>query len=123
MQSFFRYNKAVNKNKEASEMKAIQIGKENFDKVQSSERPVLLDFYAEWCGPCRAVLPKIDEIAMERPDLFVAKVNVESEKELAERFGIMSIPTLVLIKNGKELRRIKGSRAKAEILDFALSGN
>jgi len=60
---------------------------------------------------------------MERPDLFVAKVNVESEKELAERFGIMSIPTLVLIKNGKELRRIKGSRAKAEILDFALSGN
>ena len=101
-------------------MKAIQIGKENFDKVQNSARPVLLDFYAEWCGPCRAVLPKIDEIASERADLLVAKVNVESERELAEEFGIMSIPTLVLLKGGKEVRRIRGGRGKEEILDFAL---
>ena len=101
-------------------MEALEIRKSDHHKILESERPVLLDFYAPWCGPCRSVLPSLDAIAKEYPELLVAKVNVESERELAESYGISSIPTLVVIENGKEIRRMRGGRPKADIIDFAL---
>ena len=98
-------------------MSALNITKENFhDEVMNSEKPVLLDFWASWCGPCRMVSPVVDEIAGERPDVKVCKVNVDTERELASTFKVMSIPTLVVIKDGKIVNRAKGARPKEEIL-------
>lgn len=98
-------------------MSALNITKENFnDEVMNSERPVLLDFWASWCGPCRMVGPVVDEIAGERPDVKVCKVNVDTERELASTFKVMSIPTLVVIKDGKIVNRAMGTRPKEEIL-------
>ena len=98
-------------------MSALNITKENFhDEVMNSEKPVLLDFWASWCGPCRMVGPVIDEIAGERPDVKVCKVNVDTERELASTFKVMSIPTLVVIKDGKIVNRAMGARHKEEIL-------
>ena len=97
-------------------MSAIKVNMSNFEEIKNSQKPVLLDFYADWCGPCRMVGPIIEEIANERDDIVVGKVNVDEEEELAGRFGIMSIPTLVVIENGKIVNQAMGARSKEAIL-------
>ena len=97
-------------------MSAIKVNKSNFEEIKSSEKPLLLDFYADWCGPCRMVSPIIDEIADERDDIVVGKINVDAEGELAETFGVFSIPTLVVLKGGKVVNQASGARPKAQIL-------
>ena len=98
-------------------MSVININKTNFqDEVINSEKPVLLDFWAPWCGPCRMVGPIVDEIAAEWSDLKVGKVNVDEQPELAGQFGVMSIPTLVVMKNGKVTNQAVGARPKEQIL-------
>lgn len=98
-------------------MSAINIDKNNFHReVMNSDKPVLLDFWAPWCGPCRMVSPIVDEIAAERGDIKVGKVNVDEQPELAGRFGVMSIPTLVVMKNGKIVNQAMGARPKSAIL-------
>ena len=98
-------------------MSVINIKKNNFqNEVLNSEMPVLLDFWAPWCGPCRMVGPIVDEIADERGDIRVGKVNVDEQPELAAQFGVMSIPTLLVMKNGKIVNQVTGARPKAQIL-------
>ena len=98
-------------------MSAININKNNFqNEVLNSDKKVLLDFWAPWCGPCRLVAPIVEEIAGERPDIKVGKINVDEEAELASQFGIMSIPTLVVIENGKIVNQAMGARPKEAIL-------
>ena len=98
-------------------MSAININQENFRKeVLESEKKVLLDFWASWCGPCRMVLPIVEQIAEERSDIKVCKINVDEQPELAAQFGVMSIPTLAVMENGKLLRQSAGARPKDEIL-------
>ena len=98
-------------------MSAINISNANFEEeVMQSEKPVLLDFWAPWCGPCRMVVPIVEEIAQERPDIKVVKVNVDEEPELANRYGIMTIPTLMVMRNGEILNRSSGAKPKKAIL-------
>jgi len=97
-------------------MSVQMIHKNNFDSVKNSDKLVLLDFYADWCGPCRMVAPLLHEIAEERPDVLVGKINVDEEPELAEAYGVYSIPTLVVLKNGEVLRQTSGARPKAQLL-------
>ena len=97
-------------------MSVTTVTKENFKAFTQSEKPVLLDFWASWCGPCRMVSPIVDEIAAERSDIKVCKINVDEQPELAARFGVMSIPTLVVMKNGKVINQAVGARPKAQIL-------
>ena len=99
-------------------MSVVKINKENFESIKNGEKPVLLDFYADWCGPCRMVSPIIDEIAEERDDIVVGKVNVDVESELASQFGVYSIPTLVVLKDGKVANQATGARPKAQILSM-----
>lgn len=100
-------------------MSAIQVNKDNFyEEVIKSDKPVLVDFWAPWCGPCRMVGPIIEEIAEEREDIKVVKINVDEEQELAGQYQIMSIPTLLVIKNGEETTRSLGARPKNQILEL-----
>lgn len=100
-------------------MSAINVHKNNFqEEVLNSDKPVLLDFWAPWCGPCRMVGPVVEEIALERSDIKVAKVNIDEQSELASRFRIMSIPTLMVIKDGKVVNQAVGARPKNAILEL-----
>lgn len=100
-------------------MSVLNIHSENFEnEVMRSEKPVLLDFWASWCGPCRMVGPIVDEIAEERTDIKVGKVNVDEQQKLAAKFEIMSIPTLVVLKDGKVIQRSVGAKNKNEILEM-----
>ena len=96
-------------------MSVIKVTKDNFEEIIGG-KVVLLDFYADWCGPCRMVSPIVDEIANERADVTVGKINVDDEPELAEAFGVVSIPTLVVMKDGKVTNQSAGARPKAQIL-------
>ena len=100
-------------------MSALSITKNNFqEEVINSKKPVLLDFWASWCGPCRMVSPIVDEIAEERSDVKVCKVNVEEQRELAAAFKVMSIPTLVVMKDGQIVEKAVGARPKDQILSM-----
>ncbi|MBO5128294.1 MAG: thioredoxin [Clostridia bacterium] len=97
-------------------MSVMEINKFNFNTVKNTEKTVLLDFYADWCGPCRMVAPIVHNIAEERDDVLVGKINVDEEQAIAAAFGVVSIPTLVVMKNGKIVRQATGARPKHQIL-------
>lgn len=97
-------------------MSVITVTKSNFEEIKNGEKPVLLDFYADWCGPCRMVSPIVDEIAEERNDILVGKINVDNEPELAQQFEVFTIPTLVVLHGGEVTAQTSGARPKAQIL-------
>ena len=100
-------------------MSAININKNNFqNEIMNSEKTVLLDFWAPWCAPCRMLAPVVEEIASERADIKVGKINIDERSELANKFGIMSIPTLAVMKNGKIIQQVSGVRPKNVILEM-----
>ena len=97
-------------------MPVVKVSIDNFEEIRKSEKPVLLDFYADWCGPCSMVSPIVDEIARENPQYLVGKVNVDEEPELSHKFGISSIPTLAVMKIGEVVNQSAGARPKEQIL-------
>ena len=100
-------------------MSTIAVTKTNIEsKILSSEKTILLDFWAKWCGPCKMISPVLDEVAQHRPDILIGKVNVDYEPELARAYGIVSIPTLVIIKNGKVVNKIVGFQSTEDILEL-----
>lgn len=100
-------------------MSVLHVTKENFQKeVLQSEKPVLLDFFAPWCGPCRMLSPILDEIAQERPDVKVIKVNVDEEQELAAQYRVVSIPSLFIISNGEVVSQTLGAKPKHQLLEM-----
>jgi len=99
-------------------MSVLKVSKNNYNSVKNSDKPVLLDFYADWCGPCRMVSPIVDEIASEYPEYVVGKVNVDEESLLAQAFSVVSIPLLVVLKDGKVAAQSVGVKSKEEILEM-----
>ena len=97
-------------------MSILHVNNNNFDSVKTSDKPVLLDFYADWCGPCRMVAPVVEQIAEENPQYLIGKINVDKEPELARKFNVLSIPTLVVLKDGNIISQSAGARPKADIL-------
>lgn len=97
-------------------MSVIKVTKENFDEVKSGEKRVLIDFYADWCGPCRMVAPVVEKLAEEHSEYTFGKVNVDEQPELAREFGVMSIPTLVVLEGGEVVTKAVGARNGAQIL-------
>lgn len=97
-------------------MSALVVNKNNFEEVLKSEKKVLLDFYADWCGPCRMVLPLVEQLADENPQYVIGKVNIDNEPELAQAFDVYSVPTLVVIQNGKVVNISSRARPKNQIL-------
>jgi thioredoxin 1 len=96
-------------------MSVLKIDKNNFDAICNEGKVVLIDFYADWCGPCRMMAPVVEEIATENANVIVGKINVDDEPELAQKFGVMSIPTLIVLRDGKESARSTGARPKAQV--------
>jgi len=106
-------------NKEENKMEILKVNSENFEEeVLNSKNTVLVDFYADWCGPCKMLSPVIDQISEENQDIKVVKVNVDNAQDLAMKYQVMSIPTLVVIKEGKEINRSVGLRDKSEIINM-----
>ena len=99
-------------------MSVIKVNQNNFDEILASEKPALLDFYADWCGPCRMVAPVIEEIAREHPEYVVGKINVDESPELAQKYGVFSIPTLAVVKDGRIAGRMTGAKPKEKILEL-----
>ena len=99
-------------------MAVLELNKDNFEIVKNCEKTVLIDFFAEWCGPCRMVSPIVDQIAEENPQYLIAKVNVDNEPELAQAFEVSSIPMLVVMKDGKIVNQSVGAKPKAQILEM-----
>ena len=99
-------------------MKVVSVNTQNFDVVTNSEKPVFLDFYADWCGPCRTMAHIVDKIAEERTDILVGKVNVADEPELARRFQVVSVPTFAVLENGKVVERVTGVHSKSSLLSI-----
>lgn len=97
-------------------MSVLNINKNNFDSLKTSDKTILIDFYADWCGPCRMVSPIIDQIAEENPQYIVGKINVDKEPDLAKEFKILSIPTMAVMKNGKVIKQSSGAKPKPQIL-------
>ena len=99
-------------------MAILKLTIDNFDESKNSDKIVLIDFYADWCGPCRMVSPSVDAIAEEHPEYLVCKVNVDEQGELAQAFGVMSIPTLAVLKDGKVVNKVAGAMPKSSILQL-----
>lgn len=99
-------------------MSVLKVTVDNFDEVKNSDKTVLLDFYADWCGPCRMVGPIVEEIAQENPQFLIGKVNVDEQPQLASMFSVMSIPTLVVLENGEVKTKSTGAKPKAQILSM-----
>lgn len=99
-------------------MSVIKVNQNNFDEILAGEKPALLDFYADWCGPCRMVAPVIEEIAREHPEYVVGKINVDESPELAQKYGVFSIPTLAVVKDGRIAGRMTGAKPKEKILEL-----
>ena len=97
---------------------AVIVNKDTFDSIILGEKPTLVDFYADWCGPCRMVAPTVEEIAAERTDINVVKVNVDNSPELAVRYGVSSIPTLIVFKGGEPKAKAVGVKTKAQLIDM-----
>ena len=97
-------------------MSVLHVNKENFELLKNSDKTVLIDFFADWCGPCRMIAPFVEQIAEEYPQYLVAKINVDEQPELAAAFGVASIPTLAVMKNGEVVEQSAGARPKAQIL-------
>lgn len=101
-----------------NDMSVIDLTEEGFSSIAEETRPVLLDFYADWCAPCRAAAPALEALAAERQDILVGRVNIDSQPALAERFGVMSIPTFILLCQGKETARAVGVRSREELAEL-----
>ena len=99
-------------------MSVIKVNQSNFDEILAGKKPALLDFYADWCGPCRMVAPIIEQIALEHPEYLVGKINVDENPELAQKYGVFSIPTLAVVKDGHIAGRLTGANPKEKILEL-----